>query len=217
MDIMCGHGCGKIATHYLQPSRKIPHGRWQCSKSHLHCEAVKEKRKQTNLAKYGVGNTFEKYNQCSSFAGKRKDASKKRAETMTDRYGVSGHFGRAEVREKGKETMLERYQTTQPMHVPRFKQAKQDTCMERYGVPTPFLLKSQYQRSNIADEWLDQMNVSLREHYKKCGDKNFKFDGFDPDTGTVYEFYGDYWHGNPKKYDPEFYNPQTMVVLPWIT
>ena len=27
-------------------------------------------------------------------------------------------------------------------------------------------------------------------------------DGYDPATNTIYEFLGDYWHGNPKKYNP---------------
>ena len=37
-----------------------------------------------------------------------------------------------------------------------------------------------------------------REYYIK----NLKVtvDGFDPETNTVYEFLGDYWHGNPEVY-----------------
>ncbi|MCK9369635.1 hypothetical protein M0R04_06985 [Candidatus Dojkabacteria bacterium] len=31
-------------------------------------------------------------------------------------------------------------------------------------------------------------------------------DGFCRETNTIYEFYGDYWHGNPKVYEPEFIN-----------
>jgi hypothetical protein len=29
-----------------------------------------------------------------------------------------------------------------------------------------------------------------------------RVDGFDPHSNTVYEFYGDYWHGNPEIYHP---------------
>jgi len=36
--------------------------------------------------------------------------------------------------------------------------------------------------------------------------KTIKFDGFCQKTNTVYEFHGDYWHGNPRKYDPEHVN-----------
>ncbi|ASV44136.1 hypothetical protein PBI_SCTP2_121 [Salicola phage SCTP-2] len=31
--------------------------------------------------------------------------------------------------------------------------------------------------------------------------KNLIVDGFDPETNTVYQFHGDYWHGNPDVYD----------------
>ncbi len=31
-------------------------------------------------------------------------------------------------------------------------------------------------------------------------------DGYCKDTNTIFEYHGDYWHGNPTKYDPEFIN-----------
>jgi len=30
----------------------------------------------------------------------------------------------------------------------------------------------------------------------------FIVDGYDPKTKTIYEFHGDFWHGNPKLFDP---------------
>jgi hypothetical protein len=44
-------------------------------------------------------------------------------------------------------------------------------------------------------------NVALKEWKRK------KVDGFDPKTNTVYEFLGDYYHGNPIKYSHDAYNP----------
>lgn len=29
---------------------------------------------------------------------------------------------------------------------------------------------------------------------------HIRADGYDPATNTVYEYYGDFWHGNPKIY-----------------
>lgn len=29
----------------------------------------------------------------------------------------------------------------------------------------------------------------------------YNVDAFDPLTNTIYEFYGDFWHGNPKKFN----------------
>jgi len=38
-------------------------------------------------------------------------------------------------------------------------------------------------------------------------------DGFCEDTNTVYEFYGDYWHGNPKIYNPMDINLETKKTF----
>ena len=48
----------------------------------------------------------------------------------------------------------------------------------------------------------------LRKHFtiKLSGSKWLKVDGFDPNTNTIYEFYRDYWHGNPKIYNQENIN-----------
>jgi rubrerythrin/ribosomal protein L40E len=35
----------------------------------------------------------------------------------------------------------------------------------------------------------------------KFGRSKYKLDGYCEETNTVYEFHGDYWHGNPRKYD----------------
>ena len=61
--------------------------------------------------------------------------------------------------------------------------------------------------SGVSQLWLESIGVSerCREHYIK--DLGFRVDGFDPETNTVYEFLGDYWHGNPKKYPPKEINP----------
>jgi len=51
--------------------------------------------------------------------------------------------------------------------------------------------------------WLDSLSIPLEQRQVKLyiDGKLFKLDGFDPQTNTIYEFYGDYWHGNPNKYD----------------
>ena len=55
-------------------------------------------------------------------------------------------------------------------------------------------------------EWLDSLAISddnrsvhiqLSENYKIVAD------AFDPITNTIYEFHGDFWHGNPKIYDQD--------------
>jgi hypothetical protein len=41
----------------------------------------------------------------------------------------------------------------------------------------------------------------------------FLADGFCEETNTVYEFYGDFWHGNPAKYNPDAVNVQAKKTF----
>lgn len=55
--------------------------------------------------------------------------------------------------------------------------------------------------------WLDSLNIPVEyRQYSLCG---YKVDGYDPSTKTVYEFNGDFWHGNPKIYDLNKTNAKT--------
>ena len=59
--------------------------------------------------------------------------------------------------------------------------------------------------SNLESKWLDICNIpdGYRQFSLHIEDKLIKCDGYDPLTKTVYEFYGDFWHGNPSLYLPE--------------
>jgi len=50
----------------------------------------------------------------------------------------------------------------------------------------------------------DHRNVWINLH-----NRNIKADGYNPITKTVYEFYGDYYHGNPMFYKEDAINPHT--------
>jgi hypothetical protein len=56
--------------------------------------------------------------------------------------------------------------------------------------------------SKIEILWLDSLNIKeeLRHKTIKINGQNYMVDAYDPSTKTIYEFYGDYWHGNPKKF-----------------
>lgn len=56
--------------------------------------------------------------------------------------------------------------------------------------------------------WLNYLKIDedYRNSFLKIENKLFKFDAYDPDINTIYEFYGDYWHGNPNKYNPNDFN-----------
>jgi len=62
--------------------------------------------------------------------------------------------------------------------------------------------------SKIETIWLNLLNIpeSYRQTIIKIDGKKLRVDALDPITNTVYEFYGDYWHGNPKKFVPDALN-----------
>ena len=52
------------------------------------------------------------------------------------------------------------------------------------------------------NKWLDSLNISERQF--RIG--RYVVDGYDPDTKTIYEFNGDFWHGNPDVFKKDEYN-----------
>jgi hypothetical protein len=64
--------------------------------------------------------------------------------------------------------------------------------------------------SKISQAWLDTLNIPDLE--RECPitikGKTYTVDGYDPLTNTVYEFLGDFWHGNPTRFIPENVNPK---------
>ena len=66
--------------------------------------------------------------------------------------------------------------------------------------------KKQY--SKVALNWLNSIqlkeNITI-QHAENEGEfiipnTNYKADGYCQETNTIYEFHGDYWHGNPNKF-----------------
>lgn len=60
--------------------------------------------------------------------------------------------------------------------------------------------------SIMENEFLNNINVPIK-NYSVRGWRNKRCDGYDPKTNTIYEFLGDYWHGNPEKYPHEKIHP----------
>ncbi len=56
--------------------------------------------------------------------------------------------------------------------------------------------------SKVETRWLDGLKVFRRQfRIKFKNGRHLKVDGFDRKTKTVYEFYGDFWHGNPRSFN----------------
>ncbi len=56
-------------------------------------------------------------------------------------------------------------------------------------------------------EWLDELGVKERNNILVIGNKTIRSDGIDRVKKIVYEYLGDFWHGNPKFYNPNDRNP----------
>ena len=67
------------------------------------------------------------------------------------------------------------------------------------------------QCSTVEQVWLDSLGIpddaSHRGVNLKLNNQKCLVDGFDPSTNTVYEFHGDFWHGNPLVYQPNDIHP----------
>ena len=64
--------------------------------------------------------------------------------------------------------------------------------------------------------WLNFLKINQRQYCLFINGKKYKVDGFDPKTNTVYEFLGDYWHGNLQKYEQNrinVFNKKSMKQL----
>jgi hypothetical protein len=62
--------------------------------------------------------------------------------------------------------------------------------------------------SRIEMKWLDSLDIPIEYRQKSLtiNGKKYRVDAFSPVTNTIYEFYGDFWHGNPEVYDPSGIN-----------
>ena len=76
----------------------------------------------------------------------------------------------------------------------------------------------QYSKQQI--EWLNflqkyyDINIQHACNYGeyKIPDTRYHADGFCSDTNTIYEYHGDYWHGNPKIFQPDDLNKTTKCT-----
>ena len=54
--------------------------------------------------------------------------------------------------------------------------------------------------------FLELLKIEDSPESRQLRIKGLIVDGYDKNTNTVYEFLGDYWHGNPNKYSPNNIN-----------
>jgi len=72
-----------------------------------------------------------------------------------------------------------------------------------------------YNVSTKETRWLDtfKMSVNAKRNTRiELDGRKRSVDAFDPDTNTVYEFWGDWWHGHPDFFNPDEVHPKTKTT-----
>lgn len=185
----------------------------------LSSDKIKEKVKQTCLERYGVENVLQS-----------EDVKDKINKTNLKRYGTKWHTQSDNFKEKAKKTWMIKYGFDNPSKDQDIKDAKRATTFANYGVECGFFLnRSSKSHSTKSDLYFDELYDSLHEDDQDCTYSAFlnetEFNIYDTKTRRSYyydfvctslkiciEFQGDYWHMNPKQYEPNDYNMNTQLT-----
>jgi hypothetical protein len=81
----------------------------------------------------------------------------------------------------------------------------------KYGCPVcekenPKIKNNCVKGSKPANAWLDSLGLDLVREFRLPEKRIRPVDGYCIETNTIYQFHGDYFHGNPRKYDPSSFS-----------
>lgn len=121
---MLGNGCPNPAcvSERRRQTNLAKYGVDHCSKS----DVVKAKKKATFLARYGVENPMQ-----------FEDIKARHEAVCKERYGAVSPLGSAEIRDKIQQTMIERYGSRGAMHDVGVQAKARATSLARYGTDNP--------------------------------------------------------------------------------
>ena len=177
------------------------------------CSQLKEVKLQkykTKLKNFGDGN----YNNRKLFH-----------ETMKEKYGVENALQNYSINEKRKQTNLKRYGVTEYGKTEEFILKSQQTKLLRYGDPYyrnhEKALKTIAFNHNVLGkttlhaekQWLREINIPKNNKQIYFNKSWYVPDGLDEENKIIYEFLGDFWHGNPNTYNPQDINPRTKTTF----
>jgi DNA-directed RNA polymerase subunit RPC12/RpoP len=175
-------------------------------------ESVKEKMKITNLERYGT----ESFTQTDEYLERAQ-------KTNLERYGTKNPAQALVIKNRIsknlRKSLYDRlYITYSDFIVPVFsKQEYIDGIDNKYKcvrcghIIHKRIINGKVPKCNKCtpkniseNKWLDSFNnPNMKKQYRIFfnNDSWVYADGYDPTTNTVYEYWGDYWHGNPAFYD----------------
>lgn len=193
---------------------------------------IKQNIQNTWLEKYGVDNP-----------NKHPDVREKISKTCVEKYGVNHSTLIPEKIKKTKETWFKKYGchpnqqhliNILPLiddptwlfdqYITQHKTAVQiaqelnmdSTVLYNRLHSYEIEINTIYKTSFKANQWLEQIekehNIKLIREYPVEGSR-YKADGYCPETNTIYEFYGDYWHGNPQVFQSDTLNESTNCTM----
>jgi hypothetical protein len=84
--------------------------------------------------------------------------------------------------------------------------------IHKYGIK----IKPQSKTSNVCTRWLNQLAeqefITIEREFR-IPRTPYSADGYCTDTNTIYEFHGDFYHGNPNRYGPDFLNTKLNKTM----
>jgi hypothetical protein len=173
-------------------------------------QEIKQKASNTIKEKYGVNWFLE-----------RGEHYKKIDESMIEKYGVKSPIKNEIIKDKIHNTIKERYGVNWFLERGEHYKKIDEIMIEKYGVTNIFhketFLKF-YNTSKIEKSFINEiLNLNIFNNPKhileelgqfciKIDKKNYYVDLFDEETNIIIEFYGDYWHCNPIKYNNNYFH-----------
>lgn len=117
------------------------------------------------------------------------------------------------VSKNSSETNIVKYGGKTPTASNEIRSKIKATCLRKYGVKSNLVLSKRSTRSisKMETAWLKSLNIVTLKAQYKIG--NYYVDGFDTATNTIYEFLGDYWHGNLNCYSAQMQNKTVKLTF----
>ena len=150
----CCKVCGKLLKKYEY--RKTYYCSVACSRKD---EENNEKRKQTNLEKYGVENPNQ-----------NKEIREKSKQTCLKKYGVEYSSQTDKVKEKIKQTCLKKYGGNAPACNKEIQEKMKSTNIEKYGCENAFasdIIKEKIKQTNLEKYGVEHPNQNKEIQEKR--------------------------------------------------
>lgn len=161
-------------------------------------EAIKEKMQNTCTERYGVTNIF-----------KNNTYIKEKLKNKYPNIWAPQQVKYTNIENFNEKYIKENFIIDGKFYIDNFK--------EYFNIKENLTINNIYKKHfNIVEEnfytkqketeeikWIKSIdkNNLVRGYIIKYKNKKFKPDGYDPKTNTIYEFLGDYWHGNPNTFN----------------